>query len=67
VTIEDFLDTGAFTAWLEKLDRVSCNVGRHWRTLYGPPSLVEFSTDVTTILSLFSSKVFMLREKLPPK
>ena len=30
VTIEDLIDAGAFTAWLEKLDRVSCNVGRHW-------------------------------------
>jgi hypothetical protein len=30
VPIEDLLDAGALTAPLEKLDRVFCNVGRHW-------------------------------------
>jgi hypothetical protein len=30
VPIEDLLDAGAVTARLEKLDRVFCNVGRHW-------------------------------------
>ena len=37
--IEDLLDAGAFTARFEKLDRVFCNVGRHWlELLYRPPS-----------------------------
>jgi hypothetical protein len=30
VPIEDFLNAGVFTARPEKLDRVFCNVGRHW-------------------------------------
>ena len=35
VPIEDLLD--AFTVLLEKLDRVSCNVGRHWPNSDGRP------------------------------
>jgi hypothetical protein len=35
VAIEDFLD--AFTVLLEKLDRVFCNVGRHWPDSDGRP------------------------------
>ena len=30
MTIEDLLDASAFAICLEKLDRVFCNVGRHW-------------------------------------
>jgi hypothetical protein len=33
VAIEDLLD--ALTTRLEKLDRVSCNVGRHWADFMG--------------------------------
>ena len=65
MTIEDLLDAGAFTAWLEKLDRVSCNVGRHWPDSVWATEFPVFSTSVTIIssLSLFS-KVLILRQKL---
>jgi hypothetical protein len=36
VPIENLLDAGPFTARLEKLDRVFCNVGRHWPDSRGP-------------------------------
>jgi hypothetical protein len=36
VPIENLLDAGRFTARLEKLDRVFCNVGRHWPDSHGP-------------------------------
>jgi len=52
VPIEDLLDAGAFTAWLEKLDRVSCNVGRHWPDSIWATEFPVFSTSVTRISSL---------------
>jgi hypothetical protein len=38
VPIEDLLDAGALTARPEKLDRVFCNVGRHWPDSDGRPT-----------------------------
>jgi hypothetical protein len=38
VPIDDLLDAGALAAQLEKLDRVFCNVGRHWPDSGGPPT-----------------------------
>ena len=40
--IEDLLDAGALTARLEKLDRVFCNVGRHWPDFMAPRLRHEF-------------------------
>jgi hypothetical protein len=47
VPIEDLLDAGAFTARLEKLDRVFCNVGRHRPDSHGAPTknLTKFRID----------------------
>jgi hypothetical protein len=36
VPIKNLLDAGRFTARLEKLDRVFCNVGRHWPDSHDP-------------------------------
>jgi hypothetical protein len=42
VPIKDLLDAGPFTARLEKLDRVFCNVGRHWPDSRGAPTKASY-------------------------
>ena len=48
MTIEDLFDTGAFTAYLEKFDRVSCDVGRHSTASVRLLGLLVFSTCTVT-------------------
>ena len=68
MTIEDLLNAGAFTAWLEKLDRVSCNVGRHWPdSVWATSFLVLLDQRYENIELVTILKVLMLRQKLPTR
>ena len=52
VAIENLLNTGAFTASLEKLDRISCNVGRHSPDAVGATESPRILDQLTRISSL---------------